>query len=396
MSSPTTSATSTTTVSDGRSPLTPPPVTPPPSTEIAITRALQRKEWAYAIVFLPLLLPWMGLRYGMLTGYDTLFWFWTPLVVFVLVPIADFLVGRDTLNPSDQESRELATRPWYRTLTLLCLPLQLWNLFSGALVASSLTEPLLWLAWLFSIGTISSVLAITVAHELIHKNAALEQLTGGMLLSTVCYGGFKIEHLRGHHVHVSTPEDASSARYGESIFTFVPKAIYRNSRNAIRLERERLQQKNLPFWSLHNEYLHWAVLSALLALSLMLIGGWLGLLFFVGQSLVAIVLLETVNYIEHYGLHRRQDEHGRYERVTHQHSWNSSYRLSNLLLFHLQRHSDHHAFPKRRYQILRHFDDSPQLPAGYPAMVVLAWLPPLWFAVMNPRVRAYYGGAPQR
>ena len=359
-----------------------------------LAKPLQRKQWAYAIVFLPLLLPWAGLRYGMLTGYDTLFAFWTPFIVFVLVPIADFLVGRDTINPSDEESQVLAARPWYRMLTLLCLPLQCWSVVSGAMIASTLTDPVMWLGWLLSIGTISSVLAITVAHELIHKNEPLEQLTGGLLLATVCYGGFKIEHVRGHHVHVSTPVDASSARYGESIFHFVPRAICRNTRNAFRLESQRLQQRGLPVWSRHNECLQWSVVSLLFALLLTLVFGWQGLLLFLGQSLVAIVLLETVNYIEHYGLHRRQAADGRYERVTHQHSWNSSHRLSNLLLFHLQRHSDHHAFPKRRYQILRHFDDSPQLPAGYPAMVVLAWLPPLWFAVMNPRVRAYYDGVP--
>ena len=352
--------------------------------------ALRRKQWAYAIVFLPLLLPWQGLHYGAITGHELLFWYWTPLVVFGLVPIADFLLGRDTVNPSDEQARAIAGRRWYVWLTLLCLPLQLWNVVSGVVVAVGLDSVAAWFGWTLSIGTISSVMAITVAHELIHKNEKREQLAGGVLLATVCYGGFKIEHVRGHHVHVSTPEDASSAQYGESLYGFLPRAICRNVRNAWRLEAQRLQQKGASVWSRHNELLAWHGLSAAFALALFAGFGWPGLLLFLGQSLVAIVLLETVNYIEHYGLQRRRGNDGRYERVTHQHSWNSSHRLSNLLLFHLQRHSDHHAFPKRRYPILRHFDDSPQLPAGYPAMVVLAWLPPLWFAAMNPRVRAYY------
>ena len=360
-----------------------------------LSPALQRKQWAYAIVFLPLLLPWQGLRFGALTGHELLFLYWTPMVVFGLVPFIDMLLGRDTVNPTDEQARAMTSARWYVWLTLLCLPLQLWNVLSGVVVATQLNSVLAWIGWIVSIGTISSVMAITVAHELIHKNERLEQLTGGILLATVCYGGFKIEHVRGHHVHVSTPDDASSARFGESLYGFVPRAICRNVRNAWRLEAQRLQQKGLPVWSRHNELLGWHGLSLAFALLLFALFGWQGLLLFLGQSLVAIVLLETVNYIEHYGLHRRRGDDGRYERVTHQHSWNSSHRLSNLLLFHLQRHSDHHAFPKRRYPILRHFDDSPQLPAGYPAMVVLAWLPPLWFAVMNPRVQAYYGGAPQ-
>lgn len=359
-----------------------------------LASAFRYKGWSYALVFLPLLLPWLGLRHGAASGYQTFFLFWTPIVVFLLVPLIDFLIGKDTLNPDDEQSRLLSTQPWYRFLTLLCLPLQLGSLIGGAIIAVQLSGGLALVGWIISIGTVSSVLAITVAHELIHKSEKIEQQVGGILLATVCYGGFKIEHVRGHHVHVSTPEDASSARYGETVYGFVPRAIFRNVRNAFRLEASRLTQKGLPVWSRHNELLGWTALSALFAVAMTLIWGWRGALFFFGQSLVAIVLLETVNYIEHYGLHRRKLADGRYERVTHQHSWNASHRLSNLLLFHLQRHSDHHAFPKRRYQVLRHFADSPQLPGGYPAMVLLAWLAPLWFAVMNPRVRAYYDGKP--
>lgn len=358
---------------------------------VSMSQALQRKQWAYVLVFLPLLLPWGGLRHGAMLGLENLFWFWTPFVVFVLVPIFDAVIGCDTLNPDDKQSRELSDRSWYRMLTFLCVPLQAWSLVSGALVAGQLDGAVAWLGWLLSIGTISSVLAITVAHELIHKTEPVEQLAGGMLLASVCYGGFKIEHVRGHHVHVATPADASSARYGESIYAFVPKAIFCNARNAAWLEAIRLRQRGQSFWSWHNEWLRWQLASTVLALLLALVAGWAGLLFFFGQSLVAIVLLETVNYIEHYGLQRQRDADGRYERVNHRHSWNAAHRLSNLLLFHLQRHSDHHAFPKRRYQVLRHLDDSPQLPAGYPTMVLLAWVPPLWFAVMNPRVRKYYG-----
>lgn len=361
----------------------------------SLPASLQRKRWAYLLVFLPLLLPWQGLWFGVLAGQPEWFSGWTLFVVFGLVPLLDAGLGRDELNPDEAQAAYLAQQPWYRVLTLLCLPAQLWSLLSGAVVASWIESDAALLGWVLSIGTVSSVMAITVAHELIHKNEKLDQAVGGILLASVCYGGFKVEHVRGHHVHVSTPADASSARYGETVYGFVLRAMWRNVSNAFRLESVRLRQKGLPVLSWHNEVLGWLALSTLFAGGFYLAFGGRGLLFFLGQSLVAVLLLETVNYIEHYGLHRRLLADGRYERVTHQHSWNASQRLSNLLLFHLQRHSDHHAFPKRRYQVLRHVDDSPQLPAGYPAMVVLAWLPPLWFSVMNPRVRAYYGGSPE-
>jgi len=348
------------------------------------------KKWAFLICLLPLILPWGGLGLGQKTGATGLFAFWTLIFIFGIMPILDGCVGLDRHNPSDTDMATLSDQRFYRWLTLLCLPLQFLSLFAGMQHAASLAYSVEWLGWTLSFGVIGGVVAINVAHELIHKNERLEQWAGGLLLSSVCYGGFKVEHLRGHHVHVSTPDDASSARFGQSLYHFLPRAIGRNVRNAFALEALRLQQKRLPRWSRHNELLVWYGISALIALSAFVVWGLSGLLFFAGQSLVAFVLLEIINYVEHYGLHRRRDAAGSYERVTPQHSWNSSYRLTNLFLLHLQRHSDHHAFPKRRYQVLRHFDDSPQLPAGYATMVVLACIPPLWRYVMNPRVKAYY------
>ena len=165
-----------------------------------------------------------------------------------------------------------------------------------------------------------------------------------------------------------------------------------NFLNAWKLEAERLKRKNLPVLHWRNELIGWYAVSALFLLGFSLAFGWLGALFFIAQSVVAFTLLEIVNYVEHYGLHRRKLENGRYERTNPTHSWNSNFLLTNLFLFHLQRHSDHHAYAKRRYQVLRHFEDSPQLPNGYAGMIVLALFPPLWRAVMDPRVRAYYAG----
>nr|WP_064495557.1 alkane 1-monooxygenase [Pseudomonas chengduensis] len=323
-------------------------------------------------------------------------WPWLVIsVVFGVIPLLDFIVGRDPANPDERdEVPALEAQGYYRLLSLATVPLLLAMLvWSGWIFASY--EGWSWvgqLGWVLSVGTVMGAIGITVSHELIHKDPKLEQNAGGLLLAAVCYAGFKVEHVRGHHVHVSTPEDASSSRFGQSLYAFLPHAYKHNFLNAWKLEAERLKRRGLPALHWRNELIWWYAISALFLLGFTLALGARGALFFLGQAFIAFTLLEIVNYVEHYGLHRRKLDNGRYERTNAHHSWNSNFLLTNLFLFHLQRHSDHHAYAKRRYQVLRHFDDSPQLPNGYAGMIVLAVFPPLWRAVMDPKVRAYYAG----
>lgn len=348
------------------------------------------KRYGFAFVFIvPALMPlaaWLGRAAGQA---DLMAWF--PLFfLFVLVPLADYLVGHDPANPDPALAPALEAEAWFRWLTLAVVPAQFltlaWSLHHGTGAGFSLAGAVGW--WL-SLGLVGGVLAINVAHELIHKDTALERFAGGLLLSSVGYHGFKVEHLRGHHVHVSTPQDASSARFGQSLWHFLPRALWRNSANAWRLEAERLARLGLPWWHWRNELLGWSGLWLLLAVASAFWLGTPGLLAFMLQGAVAAGALEVINYIEHYGLERRRLANGRYERTTHLHSWNSDYTLTNLLLFHLQRHSDHHESARRRYQSLRHHPDSPQLPGGYAAMFVLALVPPLWFRVVDPRLQRW-------
>ena len=354
------------------------------------TYAMRWKAIGYFAIFLiPLLMPlaaWLGQRYGMPNLYA-----WLPIfALFVVLPIADYILGRDSQNPEHSELAILEAQRYYRVLTLLCVPAYLAALFySGQYFATAELSVSGMLGWLLSQGVVGGIVAINVAHELIHKPSKLEQGAGGILLASVCYGGFKIEHVRGHHVHVSTPEDASSAPFGENVYRFVCNSVVRNVVAAYKLEAARLEKLNIPVWHWRNELLAWHGLSILMCVGF---GFWLGLAglgFFIAQSCVAFITLEVINYIEHYGLERQKLSNGRYERTTHLHSWNSNYLLTNLLLFQLQRHSDHHENPRRRYQALLHYDASPQLPGGYPAMFLLALVPPLWFSIMNPRVRAH-------
>ena len=351
------------------------------------------KRFGFLFVFVvPALMPvaaWLGARSG---HVDLMAWF--PLFfLFVLLPLADYALGHDPQNPTAEQATALESDRWFRWMTLAALPAQLGVLiWSGWHFAQTGFGPAGVAGWLLSQGIVGGVLAINVAHELIHKDTALERGAGGLLLTSVGYHGFKIEHLRGHHVHVSTPEDASSARFGQSLWHFLPRALVRNTANAWKLEAQRLAKSGKRWWHIDNELLRWSLLWVALCVAFTVWLGLPGLLFFLAQGFFAACSLEIINYIEHYGLERRRTADGRYERTTHLHSWNSDYLISNLLLFHLQRHSDHHETPRRRYQSLLHHADSPQLPGGYAAMFLLALCPPLWFRIVNPRVNAFRSG----
>lgn len=370
------------------------------TTQLSVNREATRrrilltlKKYSYLIAMVPLLLPPLLLAAGQATDLVNLFSWGVPVVVFGIIPMLDMLLGKDSLNPDEEtDVPRMVGERFYKAITLGWVAgfaaLLVWSMLELASGTFSLVGSI---GWIISIGIVGG-LGINVAHELIHKDEKLETRAGGFLLSLVCYAGFKVEHLRGHHVHVSTPEDASSSRYNQSLYNFLPQAYMRNFLNAWKLEAERLQRKGHKAFNWRNELIWWYSISALALAGFTIAFGWLGAVFFLGQSFIALTLLEIVNYLEHYGLHRRKLENGRYERTGPEHSWNSNYFLTNVFLFHLQRHSDHHAWAKRRYQILRHHDVAPQLPAGYSAMIVLAMFPPLWRRVMNPRVEAYYKG----
>ncbi len=309
---------------------------------------------------------------------------WLPLfVLYVVLPFTDYMLGRDTRN-----NRVLGTPAVYASLPALCAVIQfalLWYVLDFVAHTEWLSLSG-WIGLIISFGIVSGINAINVAHELIHKKSRAESWLGGLLLCSVAYAGFKIEHVRGHHVWVSTPKDPSSAKAGQTLFHFLPRSIWNNTLNAWRLEAKRLQLFTLHPWHWRNEMLWWYVITLLIVLLIGWQFGSIGILVWFGQASLAIISLEIINYVEHYGLRRKQLDSGRFERPTPQDSWNSDYWLSNQMLLHLQRHSDHHANPRVPYQNLKSHADAPQLPAGYATMFLLALVPPLWFKVMNPRL----------
>jgi alkane 1-monooxygenase len=243
----------------------------------------------------------------------------------------------------------------------------------------------------FTLGSLNGI-AINTAHELGHKKEHLERWFARIALAPSGYGHFFIEHNRGHHVRVATPEDPASSRLGETFWAFWPRTVGGSLRNGWALEKARLRRMGKRPFTLRNDVLNaWTMTAVLWAALLALFG--VGILpYLLIQAVFAFSLLEAVNYLEHYGLRRQTQPNGRYERVDPRHSWNNNHVVTNLFLYQLQRHSDHHANPTRRYQALRHFEQSPQLPSGYATMIVLCYFPPLWRRVMDKRVLAHYDG----
>ncbi len=323
------------------------------------------------------------------------FWLWlSPLFFYFGIPLLDALIGEDPSNPPESEVPALEADPYYRWITYLLVPV-LWASFIAicVFVASQPLSATGLLAMIINTGG-GLGFAINLGHEMGHKKSTLERWLAKLALAPACYGHFYIEHNRGHHRDVATPVDPASSRMGESIYRFVLREMPGGFRRAWQLERERLARCGKSPWSLDNEVLQPALISLALYGALVAALGWQILPFLLLSAFWGAFQLTSANYLEHYGLLRRKLENGRYEVCQPHHSWNSNHLFSNWALFHLQRHSDHHAHPTRRYQSLRNFPDLPRLPSGYFGMFLLAYVPPLWFRLMNPRlIEAVQGDA---
>jgi alkane 1-monooxygenase len=351
-------------------------------------RDTKRPLWPLALV-VPAL-PFISLA-GALRWDTGWIWLLTPVVVFGVIPTIDLFIGNDRANPPEDLVPALQRSPYYRWITYLYLPAQ----YAALVVACAL-----WVRGPGVVGGIGLVLtagivngvAINTAHELGHKREQVERWLSKIALAPTGYGHFFVEHNRGHHVRVATPEDPASSRLGESFYRFWPRTVLGSLRSAWHLETQRFRIRSRNPWTYRNDVLNAWAMTVVLFVALIVAFGWAVLPFLIVQAVVGFSLLEAVNYLEHYGLRRQLNPAGRYEKVDPRHSWNSDRLVTNVFLFQLQRHSDHHANPLRRYQVLRSFEVSPQLPAGYATMLVVALIPPLWRRMMDHRVLAHYDG----
>lgn len=350
------------------------------------------KRYLWLLGLVVPLLPFAAWREVQRWDLDV-FWWAGPVWILLLIPILDAVFGEDRSNPPDWAVEQLSEDRFYRWCTYLFLPLQYAGLVLACWVVT--TTEMSWvdqLGYALTVGTVAGV-AINTAHELGHKKPKIERWLAKVALAQSGYGHFYVEHNRGHHTRVATPEDPASSRLGESFWAFLPRSVVGGIRSAWQLEAKRLRHQGKSVWSLaHNDVLNAWAFSVVLFGGLIAAFGLRIIPFLVIQAVFGFSLLEVVNYLEHYGLLRQKNAEGRYERCNPQHSWNSNHVASNVVLYQLERHSDHHAHPTRRYQTLRHFDESPQLPSGYGLMLGLAYVPPLWRFVMDRRVLAMYDG----
>ncbi len=352
---------------------------------------IRSKRYWYLLSIITPMIPLGSAIAAVETGYGIWLWF-TVLFLYGMLPLADHVFGEDKANPNDELVSQLKEQSYYVNIMYMVTALHWISLVGIAFVVSQYN----W-SWVNILGAALSAgilngLGLVAGHEMGHKVKDRKQVAAAkVMLATSGYGHFFIEHNKGHHKDVATPEDPASSRFGENIYKFVKREIPGAFRRAWGLEVNRLQRLGKSEWSWDNEILQPAALT---------ISAYALMLAFFGPVMIPFLLISAgygwwqltcANYVEHYGLLRLKKENGRYERCQPHHSWNSNHKASNLILLHLQRHSDHHAHPTRPYQVLRDYDDVPSLPSGYPLMFLVAMIPALWFSIMDKKVIDWAG-----
>lgn len=342
---------------------------------------MARNHWIYRSVMIFPVLWVFGAYLGGWYHYLTL------ILGYLVIPLADLMSGPRPWNVSPDEAISLRRQKSYDTVLFLYAPvvtgLMIWAAYFASTVPMALTE---WIGFTLSSGLISGAIGMTIAHELCHRKDFLSGLCARVILIHVCYMHFVIEHVYGHHVKIATPEDPATARKGESLYQFIIRSVFGGLKSAWSIECHRLKKLNLSPYSVKNQMIWFAMVPFLFFSGLSMAFGPVAGLFFIIQAMVGFSYLEVINYVEHYGLLRKKNAKGRYEKISPQHSWNSDHRVSVYLLFGLPNHSDHHANADRPYQILRSVPDAPQLPFSYPVMVTLAFFPGIWRKLMDHRV----------
>lgn len=342
------------------------------------------RDLKYLLAYLLPLAGFAGLYLGGAWSFGSIY------VAFLVLPLLEFLLPTRTDSHAPEEEENRSGRRLFDYLLYLNLPILygaitylLINVTTRELAGYEITGMIL------NVGLMIGTIGINVGHELGHRTNKWEQWLAQALLLSGLYMHFFIEHNRGHHRHVATPLDPATSRRNQTIYGFWLRSVGLSWLNGWKLEAERLRRENKAVIGIENQMLRFQLIQVVYLTAIALTFGLTGLWVAVAAAVFGFLMLETVNYIEHYGLVRRQNATGRYEPVLPVHSWNSNHELGRIFLYELTRHSDHHYRATRKYQILRVFEESPQLPYGYPACMILSLFPPVWFAVMNPRVDAF-------
>ena len=352
-----------------------------PSAEFPANEFRKMKDLKYLMAFSIPLIAFVGLTYQGV-------WLWaTPIYTFVFIPVLEVIFPLDPENLNAENRANRIKNKLFDWLLYLNIPLVFGLLiFAFYTLKNPLVQPYEYLGLIFSVGIVLGVNGINVAHELGHRQKTNERFLGKLLLLPSFYMHFYIEHNYGHHLNAATPEDPATAKYNQTVYSFWLTSTFRQYISAWSIQKKLLHQKNQRFFSFKNDMFWYLIIQVTYLFSVYFFWGKAALLLALLVGVVGFLLLETVNYIEHYGLRRFKTKSGRYERVKEMHSWNSNHVIGRIVLYELTRHSDHHFKSSKKYQTLDCHDQSPQLPYGYPTSMVLSMLPPLWFNIMNKRI----------
>ncbi len=313
--------------------------------------------------------------------------FLTPVYAFAVIPIIELLLSKNNNNYSEFAVEKRTVNRLFDYMLYLNVPIVFGLLSYGFfIINTNALQTFEFIGIAISIGIVLGVNGINVAHELGHRQQTNERFLGKLLLLPSLYMHFYMEHNFGHHLHAATKEDPATARYNQSVYSFWITSVFKQYISAWRIQKNRLQKSKHSFFSVYNDMFWYLIFQSTYLITVFINFGRSGLIFSLLAALVGFLLLETVNYIEHYGLMRFKTKSGRYERVREVHSWNSNHVIGRIVLYELTRHSDHHFKSAKKYQVLEYHDISPEIPYGYPTSMVLAMVPPLWFTIMNKRV----------
>jgi alkane 1-monooxygenase len=339
------------------------------------------KDAKYLIAYIAPLSAVAGLWFG---GWWS---FGMTYIAFGLIPFFELFLPKSIENHAEEAEEDRSRHPFFDFLLYSHVPIMyalvIWacvKLQNGDLSTLEIV------GMTFNIGIMIGAFGINVAHELGHRQSKFEQLLSKTLLLPALYQHFFIEHNRGHHKNVATPQDPATSRRGENLYAFWFRSVKDSYISAWEIEADRLRREGKSWLHFDNEMLRFQFIQLAYLGAIWAAFGTPSVFFAVAAAIIGFLLLETVNYIEHYGLQRKMLENGRYEPVLPHHSWNSDHELGRIFLYELTRHSDHHYKTTRKYQVLRHFDESPQLPFGYPMCMIISFVPPLWFSLMDKKL----------
>ncbi len=318
------------------------------------------------------------------------FWsFSTVILAFVILPIYELIIPGDPSNEGELREQQRKGNRLFDILLYLNVPIIYFLVYQTILVLQGDLHGMVMIGLVLNLGIVLATAGINVAHELGHRKGIHNRISAALLLAPSLYGHFTIEHNIGHHKWVATPDDPVTAKYGQSIYAYWASAVSGVFLKAWEISFRQMKRSGKPKFHYSNELIWISLFQVLLFVGFYQLGGWLALGCCVVSAIVSFSLLECIDYVEHYGLQRKKLASGKYERVSERHSWNSDHELGRIFLYELTRHTDHHMHAVRKYQSLRHIDASPELPYGYPASILMALMPPIWFKVMNPRVKAF-------